>query len=80
MDVSLTVGGLANLTLMSSAGSLYQQVAQISQRESATHELLRFAKLLSGIFEPPFGVLRENVGALSIARWKARDGLPISDK
>jgi len=32
-----------------------RQVAQLSQRESATHELLRFAKLRSGIFEPPFG-------------------------
>ena len=30
------------------------QVAQLSQRDRATHELLRFAKLRSGIFEPPF--------------------------
>jgi len=28
-----------------------QQVAQLSQRDRATHELLRFAKLQSGIFE-----------------------------
>jgi len=45
-----------------------------------THELFRFAKLRSGIFEPPFGRLRGKVGALSISRWKARDRLPISDK
>ena len=82
MDVSLSVGGLANLNpcLMSSVGSLYQQVAQLSQRDRATLELLRFAKLRSGIFEPPFGVLRGKVGALSIPRWEARDRLPISDK
>jgi len=53
------------------------QVAQLSQRDRATHELLRFAKLRSGIFEPPFGRLREKVGALSIRRWKARDWRPI---
>ena len=57
-----------------------KQVAQLSQRDRATHELLRFAKLRSGIFEPPFGGLRENVGALSIRRWKAPDRLPVSDK
>ena len=44
------------------------------------HELLRFAKLRSGIFEPPFGGHRGKLGALSIPRWKARDRLPISDK
>jgi len=32
----------------------FQQVAQLSQRDRATHELLRAAKLRSGIFEPPF--------------------------
>jgi len=30
------------------------------------HELLRFAKLRSGVFEPPFRGLRGKVGALSI--------------
>jgi len=30
------------------------QVAQLPQRDRATHELLQFAKLRSGIFEPPF--------------------------
>jgi len=44
------------------------------------HELLRFAKLLSGISEPPFGGLRGKVGALSIPRWKLRDRLPIRRK
>ena len=32
----------------------FVKVAQLSQRDRATHELLRFAKLRSGIFEPPF--------------------------
>jgi len=50
-----------------------KQVAQLSQRDRATHELLRFTKLRSGIFEPPFAGLRGKVGALSIPRWKARD-------
>ena len=54
-----------------------KQVAQLSQRDRAMHELLRFAKLRSGIFEPPFGGLRGKVGALSIPRWKAPDRLPI---
>jgi len=31
-----------------------QQVARLSQRDRTTHKLLRFAKLRSGIFEPPF--------------------------
>jgi len=31
------------------------QVAQLSQRDRVTHELLRFTKLRSGIFEPPIG-------------------------
>jgi len=57
-----------------------QQVAQLSQRDRATHELLRFAKLRSEIFKPPFGGLRGKVGALSISRWKAHDRLRISDK
>jgi len=29
------------------------------------------------IFEPPFGGFRDNIRTLSIARWKARGGLPI---
>jgi len=33
---------------------IQRQVAQLSQRDRATHELLPFAKLRSGIFEPPF--------------------------
>jgi len=36
--------------------------------------------LRSGVFEPPFGGLRANVGALSTPRWKAHGRLPISDK
>jgi len=36
-----------------------EQVAQLSQTDRATHQLLRFAKLRSGIFEPPFGDLGE---------------------
>ena len=59
---------------------LNKQVAQLSQRDRATHELLHYAKLQSGIFEPPFGGLRGKVDALSIYHWKARDRLPISDK
>ena len=58
---------------------LLQEVAQLSQRDRATHELLRFAKLRSGIFEPPFGGLGRKVGALSIPRWETPDRLPISD-
>jgi len=42
------------------------RLAQLSQRDPETHELLPFAKLRSGIFEPPFGGLRGKVGALSI--------------
>ena len=38
---------------------VFEQVAQLSQRDRATHELLRFAKLRSGIFEPAFGGLGE---------------------
>jgi len=32
----------------------FLQVAHLSQGDRATHKLLRFAKLQSGIFEPPF--------------------------
>jgi len=31
------------------------------------------------LFEPPFGGLKGNVRASSIARWKARGQLPIRD-
>jgi len=56
------------------------QVAQLLQRDRATHELLRFAKLRSGIFQPPFfGGLRENVDASCVRRWKKRGRLPIGD-
>ena len=56
-----------------------KQVAQLSQRDRATHELLRFAKLRSGIFEPPFWGLRGNVDASCVRRWKKRGRLPIGD-
>jgi len=36
-----------------------KQVAQLSQRDRATHELLQYAKLQSGVFEPPFWGLGE---------------------
>jgi len=36
-------------------GRQFVQVAQLSQRDRTTHELLRFAKLRSEFFEPPFG-------------------------
>ena len=45
-----------------------KQVAQLSQRDRATHELLRFAKLRSGIFEPPFWGLRGNIDASCVRR------------
>ena len=54
--------------------------ATVSQRDRATHELLRFAKLRSGIFEPPFWGLRGNVDASCIRRCKKRGRLPIGDK
>jgi len=57
-----------------------KQVAQLSQRDRAMHELLRFAKLRSGICEPPFwGELRGNVDASCVRRWKKRSRLPIGD-
>jgi len=56
-----------------------QQVAQLSQRDRATNELLRFAKLRSGIFKPPFWVLRGNIDASCVRRWKKRSRLPIGD-
>jgi len=58
---------------------LKQQVAQLSQRDCATNELLRFAKLRSGIFELPFWGIRGNVDVSCVRRWKKRDRLPISD-
>jgi len=46
-----------------------KQVAGLSQRDRATHELLQFAKWQSGIFEPPFlGGLRGNVDASCVRR------------
>jgi len=59
----------------------FQQVAQLSQRDRATHELLRFAKLRSGIFETPFWGLRGNVvvDASCVRRLKKRGRLPIGD-
>ena len=56
-----------------------RQVAQLSQRDRATHELLRFAKLRSGIFEPPFWGLRGNVDASCVRRSKKRGRLSIGD-
>jgi len=43
------------------------------------HELLRFAKLRSGIFEPPLWGLRGNLDASCVRRWKKRGRLPIGD-
>ena len=57
----------------------YLQVAQLLQRDRATHELLRFAKLQSRIFEPPFWGLRGNVGASCVRHWRNRGRLPIGD-
>ena len=37
----------------------FGQVAQLSQRDRATRQLLRFANLRCGIFEPPFWGLGE---------------------
>jgi len=56
-----------------------KQVAQLSQRDRAMHELLRFVKLRSGSFEPPFWGLRGNVDASCVRRWKKRGRLPIGD-
>jgi len=60
-------------------GWIKTQVAQISQRDRATHELLRYTKLRSVIFEPPFWGLRGNVDASCVRRWKKRGRLPIGD-
>jgi len=56
-----------------------KQVAQLSQRNRVTHELLRFAKLRSGIFEPPFWGLRGSVDASCVCHWKKGGGLTIGD-
>jgi len=56
---------------------MLQQVAQLSQRDRATHQLLPSAKLRSGIFEPPFWGLSGNVDASCVRRWKNRGRLPI---
>ena len=82
--VYLSVSPLACLKNHSSKlheifGRPFVQVAQLSQRDRATHELLRFAKLLSGIFEPPIWGLRGNVDASCVRRWKKRGRLPIGD-
>jgi len=55
------------------------QVAQLSQGDCAMHELLRFAKYRSGIFEPPYWGLWGNVDASCVRRWKKRSLLPIGD-
>ena len=41
--------------------------------------LYSFTKMANSLFEPPFGGVRGNVRTSSIARWKARDRLPIRD-
>jgi len=41
-------------TVGSASGRACKQVAQLSHRDRTMHELLRIAKLRSGIFEPPF--------------------------
>jgi len=46
------VRNISDLSVIMALDNL--QVAQLSQRDRATHELLRFAKLRSGLFEPPF--------------------------
>jgi len=57
----------------------HKQVAQLSQRDRATHELLRFAKLWSGFFDLPFWGLRGNMDASCVRRRKKRGRLPIGD-
>jgi len=57
----------------------FKQVAQLSQRDHAMHELLRFAKLGSRILKPPFWGLRGNVDVSCVRRWKKRGRLPIGD-
>jgi len=75
------VGWVWGGSLLPTMGGAWEekQVAQLSQRDRATHELLRFAKLRSGIFEPPFWGLRGNVDASCVRRWKKRGRLPIDD-
>jgi len=55
------------------------QVAQLSQRDRATHELLRFAKFEVEFLSHPFWGLRGNVFASCVRRWKNRGRLPIGD-
>jgi len=45
--------GAKNRTVRSSLHAV-KKVAQLSHRDRAMHKLLRFAKLWSGIFEPPY--------------------------
>ena len=51
----------------------------IAERPRDARVILRFAKLRSGIFEPPFWGLRENVDASCVRRWKKRGRLLIGD-
>ena len=55
MPLGMEIGlGPGHVVLDGDPAARSKQVAQLSQRDRATHELLRFAKLRSGIFEPPF--------------------------
>jgi len=46
---------------------------------TCNEEMKGNAKCKNFRFEPPFGGLRGNAQGLSMARWKARCRLPISD-
>jgi len=46
---------------------------------TCNEEMTGNAKCKNAGFEPPFGGLRDNVHGSSMARWKARCRLPISD-
>jgi len=62
---------------------MLQQVVQLSQRDRATHELLRFEICEVEFLRRPFwgGGLRENVDALYVGlrRWKKRRRLFVGD-
>jgi len=45
---------------------------------TCNEEMKGNTKCKNSRFEPPFGGLRGNVHRSSVARWKARDRLPIS--
>ena len=51
----------------------------MAERPRDARVILRFAKLRSGIFEPLFWGLRENVDASCVRRWKKRGRLLIGD-